>query len=84
MIILAGRIDHGHHGTRAGRALTDTLAMDEAVTMAQLMTDSQETLTVVTADHSHVMAMAGYPARGNPILGKGKGAFRWLGIGSGG
>ncbi|XP_072014273.1 alkaline phosphatase, tissue-nonspecific isozyme-like [Amphiura filiformis] len=70
LLVEAGRIDHSHHSTRAGRALYDTLALDEAVTMAQSETDSQETLTVVTADHSHTMAIAGYPARGNPILGK--------------
>ena len=33
------------------------------------LTDPRETLIVVTADHSHTMTIAGYPHRGNDILG---------------
>ena len=51
-------------------ALTETLALDEAVEVAIRLTNSEDTLIVVTADHAHVMTMAGYPTRGNPILGK--------------
>jgi len=43
--------------------------MDAAVSTAMERTSLRDTLTVVTADHSHVMTMSGYPARGNPILG---------------
>lgn len=70
LMIEAGRIDHAHHAGNAYRALTDTIALSEAVKAAVAMTDPRDTLIVVTADHSHVFTIAGYPDRGNPILGK--------------
>jgi alkaline phosphatase len=70
LMVEAGRIDHAHHDGNAYRALTDTIALDEAVRMAQSMTSSDDTLIIVTADHSHTFTLAGYPSRGNPILGK--------------
>lgn len=66
----AGRIDHAHHGINPQRALLDTIALSDAVRTAVAMVDLSETLIVVTADHSHVFTIAGYPERGNPILGK--------------
>ena len=68
LMVEAGRIDHAHHGTNAYRALTDAQALNEAVIIAKEIAD-EETLIMVTADHSHVFTMAGYPVRGNPILG---------------
>ena len=70
LMIEGGRVDHAHHGGNAARALADTTALDAAVAMALDMTDASDTLIIVTADHSHTMTMAGYPRRGNPILGK--------------
>lgn len=70
LMVEGGRIDHAHHAVNAARALSDTVALDEAVAAALEMTDPEETLVIVTADHSHTMTMAGYPVRGNPILGK--------------
>lgn len=70
LMVEAGRIDHGHHGTNAARALGDAVALDEAVAAALEMTNPEETLIIVTADHSHTFVIQGYPARGNPILGK--------------
>ncbi|XP_002736848.1 alkaline phosphatase-like [Saccoglossus kowalevskii] len=70
LFVEAGRIDHAHHKARAYLALTDTLALDEAVAKAKEMTNNEDTLIVVTADHSHTNSIGGYPTRGNPILGK--------------
>jgi len=68
LMVEAGRIDHAHHATNAYRALRDVQALNEAVKVAKARTGN-DTLILVTADHSHVFTMAGYPARGNPILG---------------
>lgn len=65
----AGRIDHAHHATSPRRALVDTIEFARAVQTAYEMVDLSETLIIVTADHSHVFTVAGYPGRGNPILG---------------
>ena len=70
LLVEGGRIDHAHHGVNAARALGDTVALDEAVAAALEMTDAEETLIIVTADHSHTLTIAGYPVRGNDILGK--------------
>lgn len=69
LMVEAGRIDHAHHEGNAYRALTDTIALSDAVRAALAKTDPRETLVVVTADHSHVFTIAGYPTRGNDILG---------------
>ena len=70
LMVEGGRIDHGHHASNAYRALGDTIAFSDAVRVAVQKTRAEETLIVVTADHSHTLTIAGYPKRGNPILGK--------------
>jgi alkaline phosphatase len=74
-MVEGGRIDHGHHAGNAYRSLTDAVAMAEAVQVAMDMTDAQQTLIMVTADHSHTLTISGYPKRGNPILGKARSAL---------
>lgn len=69
LLVEGGRIDHAHHFGNAHRALTDTIAFSDAVRAALELVDLDDTLVVVTADHSHVLTFAGYPLRGNPILG---------------
>ena len=69
LMIEGGRIDHGHHAGQAGYALEEAVEFAKAVQYAVDNTDPRETLILVTADHSHVFYIAGYPKRGNPILG---------------
>ncbi|MCU7959948.1 MAG: alkaline phosphatase [gamma proteobacterium symbiont of Bathyaustriella thionipta] len=72
----SGRIDHAHHATNPKRALLETIELAKAVKRAYELSDPEQTLIIVTADHSHVFTMAGYATRGNPILGKVKGNDR--------
>ncbi|MEI6897280.1 MAG: alkaline phosphatase [Psychromonas sp.] len=70
LVVEAGRIDHAHHAGNAYNALMDTIELSNAVQAALDLTNDEETLIIVTADHGHVFTIAGYPKRGNPILGK--------------
>ncbi|NNE42094.1 MAG: alkaline phosphatase [Marinicaulis sp.] len=69
LLVEGGRIDHGHHQGRAALALAEGKAFADAVEAAVGAVDANETMILVTADHSHVFTIAGYPTRGNPILG---------------
>ncbi|NWR60529.1 PPBI phosphatase, partial [Bucorvus abyssinicus] len=62
-------IDHGHHDGNAHKALTEAVEFDRAIGRAGLLTDEAQTLTVVTADHSHVFSFGGYTLRGSSIFG---------------
>lgn len=68
-----GRIDHAHHAGNAKRALGETVefstAIQRTVDMLKAAGKLDDTLIIVTADHSHTFTIAGYPSRGNNILG---------------
>jgi alkaline phosphatase len=69
LMVEGGRIDHAHHEGRAGYALEEAVELARAVQYAVDHTDPADTLIMVTADHSHVFTISGYPQRGNDILG---------------
>lgn len=69
LMVEGGRVDHAHHAGNAARALTDAIAVSKAVEAAYEAVNPEETLILITADHSHVFSIAGYPTRDTPILG---------------
>ncbi|XP_017054441.1 membrane-bound alkaline phosphatase-like [Drosophila ficusphila] len=69
VFIEGGLIDYGNHYTKAGYALDEALEFEKAIQLARDITDIEDTLIVVTADHGHAVSIAGYPGRGTPILG---------------
>ncbi|KAM6389303.1 intestinal-type alkaline phosphatase-like [Pluvialis apricaria] len=69
LFVEGGRIDHGHHDGVAHKALTEAVEFDRAIERAGTLTDEADTLTVITADHSHVFSFGGYTLRGSSIFG---------------
>lgn len=69
LFVEGGRIDHGHHYTQPIRAFDETVEFAKAIEMARSRTSQDNTLIVVTSDHSHTMTMSGYSSRKNDILG---------------
>ncbi len=55
LMVEGGRIDHGHHAGQAGYALEEAVEFARAIQYAIDNTDPEETLIMVTADHSHVL-----------------------------
>nr|KAF6273901.1 hypothetical protein mPipKuh1_010693 [Pipistrellus kuhlii] len=69
LFVERGRICPGHHEGKAYLALTETVSFDDAVHSTSQLTSEKHTLTLVTADHSHVFTFRGYPLRGTSIFG---------------
>lgn len=67
--IEAGRVDHANHAGNFARTAADGMIWTEAVALADEMTNDEDTLIIVTADHEHAIAFNGYCGRGTPIHG---------------
>jgi alkaline phosphatase len=68
LMVEGGLIDHALHGTRAKRALQETVAYDAALKaaideMQQRDPGLKHTLIVATADHDHTLLINGYSPR---------------------
>ena len=63
-------IVQAHHDNSAFLALHDTLEFNEAVKNALELTNEEDTLIIVTADHGHTFTSGGYPSIDNDIFGE--------------
>ena len=76
LVVEGGRIDHALHSTNAIRAVSDTVAFDQAIAAAIARVDLSNTLIVVTADHDHTLVMNGYAQRtGKTVTGTAAGVL---------
>lgn len=71
LMVESGKIDIAHHSNYAKLALREVSELEEAILVTLRHVKLEETLIIVTADHSHSFTMNGYPQRGNDILGFG-------------
>ncbi|KAL3270478.1 hypothetical protein HHI36_021021 [Cryptolaemus montrouzieri] len=69
LMVEGGLIDASHHRGHARQALEETKVLSEAVESALSMVDLNDTLVIVTSDHSHSLSFVGYLERNKSILG---------------
>ncbi|XP_014273686.1 alkaline phosphatase [Halyomorpha halys] len=73
LMVESGLIDQGHHIGKARIAFSETVQLSIAVNSTMRLLEAagikDETLVIVTSDHSHTLTISGYPDRGNDILG---------------
>lgn len=60
LLVEGGRIDHAHHDTQSKKALDETIEFSKAIQSAVDVVDLEDTLVIVSADHSHVFTYSGY------------------------
>ena len=69
LVVEGGRIGDALRASNARRALTDTIAFDDAVKVVLDKVDLTKTLVVVTGDHDTTMTLIGGGLRGADVLG---------------
>lgn len=69
LLVEGGLIDKRHHSGRAVRAVSEALDLENAVRTALSLTSRDDTLLVVTSDHSQGMNFVGYANVGEDIFG---------------
>ena len=70
IIPTGGNIDRAHHQNQYRKSLEEAVEFERAVQTAVDMTDAEETLILVTADHSQPFTINGYTPRESDILGE--------------
>ncbi|XP_031832792.1 alkaline phosphatase [Nomia melanderi] len=69
LVVEGGLIDFAHHRGHAAQALLETVRFSDAINATLKMINTDDTLVIVTSDHTHSMSFNGYSDRGSNILG---------------
>ncbi|KZC05781.1 Alkaline phosphatase, tissue-nonspecific isozyme [Dufourea novaeangliae] len=69
LVVEGGLIDFAHHRGYAAQALLETVRFSDAINATLKMVNTDDTLVIVTSDHTHSMNFNGYSDRGSNILG---------------
>lgn len=69
LLVEGGLIDKRHHAGQAVRAVSEALDLENAVRAAIAETSREDTLLIVTSDHSQGMNFLGYAKVGEDIFG---------------
>ncbi|XP_034192120.2 alkaline phosphatase [Osmia lignaria lignaria] len=69
LMVEGGLIDFAHHRGHAAQALLETVRFSDAINATLKMVNTDDTLVIVTSDHTHSMNFNGYSDRGSSILG---------------
>ncbi|XP_076680610.1 alkaline phosphatase [Andrena cerasifolii] len=69
LVVEGGLIDFAHHRGHAAQALLETVRLSDAINATLRMINTDDTLVIVTSDHTHSMSFNGYSDRGSNILG---------------
>ncbi|KAF7494481.1 Alkaline phosphatase [Sarcoptes scabiei] len=69
LLVEGGLIDRAHHIGYASISLLETLEFDRSVRKARRMVSKDDSLLIVSADHSQPLIISGYSNRGNRING---------------
>lgn len=64
------KIDLAHHDSEYRSALEEALQLEKAIALADAMTDPQDTLILLTADHSHSLVINGYADLRDDVRGE--------------
>lgn len=61
LFVEGGKIDLAHHELMARAAIGETIEFQKAIQTARKMLSEEDSLIVVSSDHSHTMTVSGYP-----------------------
>lgn len=68
LVVEGGLVDQAHHRGHARKALEEVISFSDAIQKTLELINFNDTLVIITSDHSHSLLLTGYPDRGQGVL----------------